>query len=562
MKDLVKNNSKYKKDSIYFIPLGGTGEIGMNLNVYQMNNFLLAVDLGFTFADDSLPGIDLVMPDPEYLINKKNNLIALLITHGHEDHIGAIPYIWPLLECPIYATPFTAELITQKLYDVGFSQDLPINIVSNSDPITLGPFEVQYIPITHSIPEARSLSIKTNIGTIIHTGDWKLDKDPIVGSTTNKQLFCEIGDEGVTALVGDSTNVLKDGWSGSEMIVKETILKLFENRKGAIIITQFASNISRLVSIIEASQSLNREVVLVGRSLWKYFKAAKKTGVINNLSVLKEKEATNLHSDQIVFICTGCQGEQRAAMSKIADDSHPRVKINSGDTVIFSSKIIPGNEKPIALLKNKLNKRGIEIIDEKFPGIHVSGHPMREEIKELYSWLKPKVVVPVHGEIQHLESHSALAIDIGSKNAPIINNGDVLKLFPGKPKIIDNVNTGRLALDGSRLIHTDHPAIKERKKLKEDGIVFITIVMTKNRCLIDSQSITVHGVLDSEADELFLSQVVDIISTIINHSDSKLSSEIMIKENTQMAVRKFFKEKFGKKPRIVVHLIKACELGD
>ena len=336
MKDLVKNNSKYKKDSIYFIPLGGTGEIGMNLNVYQMNNFLLAVDLGFTFADDSLPGIDLVMPDPEYLINKKNNLIALLITHGHEDHIGAIPYIWPLLECPIYATPFTAELITQKLYDVGFSQDLPINIVSNSDPITLGPFEVQYIPITHSIPEARSLSIKTNIGTIIHTGDWKLDKDPIVVSTTNKQLFCEIGDEGVTALVGDSTNVLKDGWSGSEMIVKETILKLFENRKGAIIITQFASNISRLVSIIEASQSLNREVVLVGRSLWKYFKAAKKTGVINNLSVLKEKEATNLHSDQIVFICTGCQGEQRAAMSKIADDSHPRVKINSGDTVIFS----------------------------------------------------------------------------------------------------------------------------------------------------------------------------------------------------------------------------------
>ncbi len=543
-------------DHIYFIPLGGTGEIGMNLNVYQLNNSLIAVDLGMTFADESLPGIDLLVPDPEYLVKNKKKLLGLLITHAHEDHIGAIPYIWPELQCPIYATPFAGELISQKCNEFSNIENIPLNIVSNSKPIKLGPFEISYIPITHSIPEARSLQIKTHLGTLVHTGDWKLDKDPLIGPKTKEKTFRTIGKKGVIAVIGDSTNAPQEGWSGSELTVKKTFLELFQNKKGTIAVTHFSSNIARLVSIISSAHSVNREVVLVGRSLKKYFNAAKKTGVIKDLRVLSEEEGKNLHPDQIILVCTGCQGEPRAAMSKLAGEYHPCLSLESGDTVIFSSKIIPGNEKPIAVLKNKLNQKGIKIIDENFKGVHVSGHPHKDEIKELYSWLKPKAVIPVHGENRHLQSHSNIALDAGIQTSPIIKNGDILKIAPGKVEVVCSIQSGKLAVDGSRLLKVNHPSIKRRNKLKENGIVLVAMAITKTGRLLGEVSITGHGIFDSEDETLLINKARILAMRIINE-DKKLSIFCAqnTKEKIRLALKKFFKDHYNKKPRIEVQLI-------
>ena len=555
MKDYLFPNSE---NSLHFIPLGGVGEIGMNLSVYQKGDSLLLVDLGFTFADETLLGIDLIVPDPEYLIENKEKIIALLVTHGHEDHIGAIPYIWPLLGCPIYARPFSSELIRQKFDDFGINNDYAINEISESSgTLNLDPFEISFINVTHSIPESSALVIKTDEAVIFHTGDWKLDDDPIIGQVTDHQALCDLRKKDILAVVGDSTNATKEGWSGSESVVQSCLNEIFEGIKGGIIVTQFASNIARLVSVIKSAHANNREVVLVGRSLWRYFSAAQRSQIIDEVRVLNDIEGSKLHRDQVVFICTGCQGESKAAMSRVASGVHPRISVTDKDTVIFSSKIIPGNEKPISRVKNLLSAKGVKIIDETFPGVHVSGHPHKEEIINLYSLLKPEVVVPIHGETIHMKAHSELAISTGVKDSPIINNGDVLRLYPRSPEIVGKVPNGRLAIDGGRLISIKDSILRSRKKLLINGSVFITLILDKNCKLFGDIKVTDKGVFRVEDSKENIDILVKSLRKVFRSiSNKKVKDDDTVIERISTSTRKIIFESYGKKPQIEVHLIR------
>lgn len=547
----------FSPNSLYFVPLGGTGEIGMNFNAYRAGGKWLAVDLGLTFADEALPGVDLVLPEPDFLADQKSDLVGLVITHGHEDHLGAVPYLWPALECPVYATPFAAALLRDKLRDFGLQERVPLHEIPDSGVLQLGPFAVRYIPVTHSIPEAHSLLIETEAGIVLHTGDWKLDAAPLVGPLTDEGAFRAAGDDGVLAVVGDSTNVLREGWSGSEETVRKRLVALIEGRKGGVAVTQFASNIARLSSVVHAAHAAGREVALVGRSLWRYLAAARAAGLVDELRVLREEEGAALHPEQVLYVCTGCQGESRAAMARIAGDTHPRVSLSSGDTVIFSSKIIPGNEKPIGRMHNRLAERGIEVIDERVPDIHVSGHPQRDELRALYSWLRPRIVVPVHGESRHLQSHAELAMETGAEAAPVISNGDVLRLAPGAVEVVGEVPTGRLAVDGAQLVPPAHASIRARRRLMQNGAIFVTIVADHSGGLHEEPAITGRGILDEEGDEPALEAAAQAVAAAFRGLNKRRRlDDDAVEEAVRLAVRRSVTHSHGKRPLIDVHLLR------
>jgi ribonuclease J len=472
----------HPKDELVFVPLGGAGEIGMNLNLYgygpEAGRKWIMIDLGVMFGGDDTPGIDVIMPDPGFIEEHKRNLLGIVLTHAHEDHIGAVGHLWPRLKVPVYATPFTAALVRGKLEEEGILDEVPLHIIPLGGELKLGPFELEFIDITHSIPEPNCIAIRTPLGTVLHTGDWKIDPNPVVGRKTDIEGLRRIGEEGVLATICDSTNVFVPGRSGSEADVAASLEAVINMCKGRVAVTAFASNVARMQSVIQAGAKAGRHVALVGRSMHKISRAAIETGYLKGIPpLIDEESAADLPPSKVLYLCTGSQGEARAALSRIATGEHPHVHLGPGDTVIFSSRVIPGNERLIHTLQNDFAMRGVEVISAEDHDVHVSGHPARDELADMYSWLRPQVAVPVHGEERHLMEHVRLAKSLQIPEAIHAPNGSVVRLAPGPATIIDEAPHGRLHLDGSVLTGRDDSAMKERRSLSFAGSVAVTIIL-------------------------------------------------------------------------------------
>ena len=544
-----------QRDALHFLPLGGAGEIGMNLNLYACQGTWLMVDLGITFAGDTLPGIDVIMPDPAFIEERREDLLAIVLTHAHEDHLGAVAYLWPRLRCPVYATPFAAAILREKLLEAKLLSEVPLNEVALSSRLELGPFALTFISLTHSIPEPNALLIETPYGRVMHTGDWKIDPDPLVGDPLDEAALRQAGEAGVLALVGDSTNATVEGESGSEGEVRETLARLVAERENGLAVTLFASNVARLESVALAARDAGREPVLVGRSLHRYMRAARACGYLEDVRLLTEEEGAQLHNSQVLYLCTGCQGEPRAAMSRIASDNHPRVSLFDGDTVIFSSKIIPGNERTIADLHNRLLRRGIEVVTEKDAGVHVSGHPCRGELRQMYQWIRPQIAVPVHGEARHMQAHGALARALQVPEPVFVENGDLLRLAPGPAAVIGRAPSGRLALDGENIVATDHVSIGARRKLMHNGAIFVSVVVDRSGRTLVSPLVSGRGVLDADdqqaAREAIAADVADAVDSLTR---AQARDERAIEEAARRAIRRALRERNGKRPVIDVQI--------
>ncbi len=479
---------------LLFLPLGGSGEIGMNLNLYSYDNNWIMVDCGISFADEYLPGIDLIMPKIDFVEGIRDDLMGLVLTHAHEDHIGAVVHLWPQFRCPIYATPFTARILRAKLADFGYLDQAQVHEVPLGGSFSLGNFDIEYVTLTHSIPEPNALNIKTPLGTIFHTGDWKIDPDPVVGMPTDAKRLIEIGDEGVLAIVCDSTNVFNKKPSGSELGVRHSLKKLLKNKDGAVFCTTFSSNVARVETLGYVAKETDRHLCLVGRSLKRNVAAARECGYLKNFpAILDEQDAAHLPRHKILYVCTGCQGEARAALMRIVQDNSRHVHIANGDTVLFSSKIIPGNELSISRMHNLLIEKSVEIITEKDAFVHVSGHPGQEELKQMYEWIRPRIVVPTHGERKHLLKQSDFAKELGLKKTIVPKNGAVVKLAPEPTGIINEVPSGRVALDGGMLIADDDMAIIERRRAMFNGVLVINAIMGSGTILKAPLVITCFG---------------------------------------------------------------------
>jgi ribonuclease J len=482
-------------DELIFVPLGGVGEFGKNLALYGYAGHWIIVDCGMAFADETVPGVDLLVPDVSFIAEQKDRLLGLVLTHGHEDHLGGVPFVWPRLECPVYATPFTASQLARKLDEVGLSDQVPVNVVPPGGSVTLGPFEISYIRVTHSILEAHSLAIRTPAGLIVHSGDWKIDPEPLIGPLIDEAQFRALGDEGVLALIGDSTNVFVPGHSGSEGALGRSLTEIIAKKTGRVAVTTFASNAPRLLSIVNAARDNGREVVVVGRSLWRTIELAKENGYLSDLpTLLEDDEAEYLPAENTLFLITGCQGETRGAMSRISSGQHKRIAFGPGDTVIFSSKIIPGNEISVGAVVNRLIYAGVEVITEKDEFVHVSGHPGREEMVQMYEWLRPKIAVPVHGDARNLSRHAALALASGVNQTLVIENGAVVRLAPGPAAVVDHVQTGRLAIMGNKPVPIDSDSIRARRKFGLNGMIVAIIVLAEDGAVAAPVRVMLRGV--------------------------------------------------------------------
>ena len=472
-----------KDDELVFLPLGGSNEIGMNFNLYGFGpthaRKWIVVDLGITFGDQTTPGVEVILPDPEFAESIAKDILGIVLTHAHEDHIGAVAWLWPRLKAPVYATPFTAFLLREKLRDAGILDEVDITEVPLSGKISLGPFELELITLTHSIPEPNGLAIRTPLGTVLHTGDWKIDPDPLLGGVTDDDAIRKLGDEGVLAMVCDSTNVFVDGHAGSEADVRKALADLIKPLTGRVAVACFASNVARMDSVIRAAEAADRRVCLVGRSMHRMSAAARSVGLMSGLKeFINEKEAKHFPQDKILYLCTGSQGEARAALARIASGTHPHVNLGKGDHAIFSSRVIPGNEVPIRNLQNSLADRGVRLCTERdHPGIHVSGHPCRDELAQMYAWARPEIAVPTHGERRHLLEHAAFARDLQVPQTVSPRNGDMVRLAPGRAEIIDEVTAGRLYVDGGMVTPENGDALKERRHAAFNGVLMVTIAL-------------------------------------------------------------------------------------
>ncbi len=541
-------------DELIFCPLGGSGEIGMNMNLYaygnEENKKWIIVDMGVTFADDSIPGIDLIFPDPGFILDKKNDLLGIVLTHAHEDHIGAIAHIWPKLNCNMYATPFTAALIEEKFKEKKIDVSSYLKIVPLNSKIKLGKFEIDFVTLTHSILEPNGLSITTPLGTVLHTGDWKVDPNPLIGGNIDEKKLKEIGKKGVTSMICDSTNIFSPGRAGSELEVRDSLLKIIELKSQKILITSFASNVARMESIFYCAKKTDRSICLVGRSMHRIYKAARKCGYLKDvIEPLEPKEAKKIAKNKILYLATGSQGEPMGAMNRIINGTHPDVFIESGDCVIFSSKMIPGNEKKLYSLQNKIVKENIDLITEENAFVHVSGHPNREDLKDMYSWVKPKCIIPVHGEHRHMIEHVAFAKEMQIPKTLQIENGDVIKLLPGKsPQIVDKAPSGRVYLDGSLGVESDSQSIKERKNISINGYLEITLIVLNNG-KIKKPVISFKGIPETGENENFIFDMEDEILNICRtFSIENKNQEKNLIETIKQNCRKIIKEKTGKKP--------------
>jgi ribonuclease J len=546
-----------KPDELVFLALGGVGEIGMNLGLYGYRDAWLMVDLGISFGDDTMPGVEIYMADPRFIVERRDKLVGLVVTHAHEDHIGAIPHLWPQLRCPIYATPFTASVLRAKLGEAGLLHEAKITEVPLSGSVTLGPFALELISLTHSIPEPNAVVLRTPVATVLHTGDWKFDPEPLVGRTADMAALYRLGEAGVDVLVGDSTNALKAGEAGSEADVRASLIDLVGRYDNRVAIACFASNVARLESAAAAGEAHGRSVALVGRSLWRMDQAARENGYLDGVRpFLREDQVEELPRDQILMICTGSQGEPRSALTRIAAQDHPNVKLDPGDTAIFSSRIIPGNERAIGRLQNQLSRRGIEVVTEAEHFVHVSGHPARDELARMYQIIRPKIALPVHGESRHLIAHAKLAEDCQVPQTMVAENGDMVRLGPGPAAIIDHVETGRLGLDGKNLVPLDSGSFRTRLRMTYSGAAVATIVLDKRGKLLAAPQLTIHGLLGGEAD-LVMAAVAEAIERTVKElsTEQRLDDEI-VREAARVAVRRAVFASHGKKPVTDVHVIR------
>ncbi|CAO3413862.1 ribonuclease J [Azospirillum endophyticum] len=546
--------------ALYFLPLGGSGEIGMNLNLYGHRGKWLMVDLGISFADDTMPGLDVIMPDPAFIAERRNDLVGLVVTHAHEDHLGAIQYLWPELRCPVYCTPFTAAFLRAKLHEKGLSATVPIHEIPLGGTVEIGPFSIEYVTMTHSIPEPNALAIRTSAGTVLHTGDWKLDPDPLVGETADEARLRAIGDEGVLALVGDSTNALVPGVAGSEATVRAALMDLFGRyRDRRIAVSCFATNVARLESIAAAAAAHDRHVALVGRSLWRINEAARASGYLADVpKFLSEHDASYLPREKLVLICTGSQGEPRSALARIAANDHPQVTLSRGDVVIFSSREIPGNERDIGRMQNQLVAQGVELVTAEEAPVHVSGHPARDELVRMYQWVRPRIAVPVHGEQRHQQAHAALAADCQVPYGIIPANGEVIRLdgLEGA-RVVATVRSGRMAVDGKRLVPLDTGMMRARNRMVNNGAAVVTLVMTATGELMTAPQVAVLGLIDEATDRDLLLDVVDAVrESVAMLPRSARADDAQVKEAARIAVRRCFNASHGKKPVTEVHLVR------
>ncbi|WP_339052088.1 ribonuclease J [Candidatus Lariskella endosymbiont of Epinotia ramella] len=545
---------KYYND-LLFLPLGGAGEIGMNLNLYYHKGKWLMVDLGIGFADGNFPGVDVVVPNVSFISKYAEDVVGLVLTHAHEDHIGGVQYFWTDFKCPIYTTKFTSEVLKAKMLEAGLGHDVVIHEMLSNKKVDIGPFNVEMIHITHSIPEMNGLMIRTDKGNIFHTGDWKLDRDPLIGQATDEVKLKSLGDEGVLAMVGDSTNIFNHGWSGSEGALQESLHEIisgFENKM--IVITTFASNIARLSAIATAAAESGRRIILAGRSLWRLYRAAIASGYLKDLpEFLPDSQISQFKRHEVLIICTGCQGELLAATNKIVDETHPNIKLHEGDVIIFSSKIIPGNEKKIYALFNKFCRKGIEVLTERDHFVHVSGHPARDEVSRMYDLIRPQIAIPVHGEAIHIHEHAKLARSKGCKHAVEIANGDVFQINSPNPIKIGVVESGYTLVDGYCLIDSDSTIIRKRRSMRDHGLVVANLLYSKN-VMVKKPRINAPGVLEYSTD----SELLDMISKELNSalkSSGRLPDKA-IEKTTVSIVRSILKQQIGKRPEIVVNIIR------
>ena len=541
------------KNELTFCPLGGSGEIGMNMNLYAYGNEndrkWIIVDMGVTFADDSMPGIDLIYPDPGFITDKKDDLLGIVLTHAHEDHIGSIVHIWPLLKCKIFATPFTAVLINEKFKEKKIDIRNYLHTVQLNDKINLGPFEIDFITLTHSILEPNGLSITTPLGTVLHTGDWKVDPNPLIGGDIDSEKLKSIGKKGVIAMICDSTNVFSPGRAGSESSVRDSLLQIIENKKKRIIVTSFASNVARMETIFYCAKKTNRNICLVGRSMNRIYKAAKQCGYLNNLiEPLDPRDANKISREKIIYLCTGSQGESMGAMNRIINDVHPDVFMEAGDAVIFSSKMIPGNEKKLYGLQNQIVKKNIEVITEENAFVHVSGHPNRDDLKDMYNWIKPNCVIPVHGEYRHMKEHISFAKEMQVPFTLQVENGDIISIDKTKSKIIDKAPSGKMYLDGTVGVPADSISIKERKNLSLNGYLEITLIIS-NKGKVIKPIISIKGIPQNDLLENFIFEMEEEINNICkSFSLNNKKQEKNLIEAIKSNCRKIIRVKTGKKP--------------
>jgi ribonuclease J len=550
-------------EELVFAPLGGAGEIGMNLSLYGFGDARrrawLAIDLGVAFARDDLPGIDLIMPDISFLQEERRNLTGLVLTHAHEDHFGALFDLWPRLKVPLYATPFTAALMEAKRAAEPGAAEIPVNVVPLGGRIKLGPFDIEFMSVAHSIPESNALIIRTALGTVLHTGDWKFDPTPLIGTPTDEGRLRALGEAGCLAVIGDSTNALRDGRSASETDVAKSLAQLIAEAPGRVAVTTFASNVARMRAVADAARACGREVVLVGRAMDRIAQVARETGYLDGVQEFRSADAYGyLPPDKVVALCTGSQGEPRAALARIAEDEHPDVTLGKGDRVIFSSRAIPGNEIAVGRVINGLVSQGVEVITDRTHLVHVSGHPRRAELEDLYRWVRPQIAIPVHGEALHLAEHAALARKTGVPQALICSNGDLVQLAPGPAGIVDSLPQGRLYKDGRLIINAEARTVADRRRLGFVGIVSIALAIDDDRGMIAGDpEVELIGIPETDAEGRPFDRLVHdtTVETVENLPRARRRDPDSVADAVKRAVRSAVAARWGKKPLCVVHVL-------
>jgi ribonuclease J len=548
---------------LVYCSLGGAGEIGMNLNLFGYGKpgeyKWIIVDIGVTFSDDNIPGIEVILPNPEFIVDQKENLLGIVLTHAHEDHVGAIAHLWPMLECPIYATPFTAAIVREKFKELKINIGSHLKIVKLGGNVKLEHFDIDYVTLTHSILEPNGLAITTPEGVVLHTADWKIDDDPLIGEKTDVKKLTDIGKKGVLAMVCDSTNIFNLGSSGSENLVRTGLFTVLEKMKNRIVITSFASNVARMETVFKVAEKVGRQVCLVGRSMNRIYQLARQCNYLQDIKVpIDVRDSKKIPKNKIVFLCTGSQGEQRAALARIANGTHPDLQLEKDDNVIFSSRIIPGNEKRLFKIFNDFSKNDINVLSEENSMIHVSGHPAREDHKKMYNWIKPKILIPVHGEQRHMAEHINFAKEMGVKFPIKVSNGEIIRLSPGEPKVIDKVTWGRVYLDGKVLIDNDSPVLKERRNMAANGYMEITVLISKNGQIKNNPVITLKGIplIEEDASEIEydLEDIVMNTCKTFNLNNSKQEKNLI--DTLKGNCRKLINDKSGKKPLVNINLVR------
>jgi len=554
------NPAPNRPDELAFLALGGVGEIGMNLSLYGYQGKWLMIDCGITFPDDTMSGIEVLMADPAFIVERRDELVGLVVTHAHEDHVGAIPYLWPRLRCPVYATPFTANFLRRKLVEVGLEHEVPITEVPMSGKFSVGPFALELITLTHSIPEPNAVVLRTPLGTVLHTGDWKFDPEPLLGADYDLAALERLGASGVLAMICDSTNAMRPGISGSEGDVRRALVDLVGRCRQRVVVACFASNVARLESAAHAAAAHDRHVGLVGRSLWRIDRTARETGYLKDVPpFLSEEEVGFLPRDKVLLLCTGSQGEPRSALARIAADEHAHIALEPGDTAIYSSRVIPGNERAIGRVQNALVRLGVDIITEHDHFVHVSGHPAQDELQRMYRAVRPQVAVPVHGEARHLRAQARLADACGVPQIIVTRNGEIVKLAPGPAAVIGEVPTGRLVADGKSLIDAGAETLKNRQRMNFNGAALATIVLDADGRLAAPPVVTVHGLAEEEGAREALQR--SLTEAIAELSARERRDDEVVREAARIAVRRALRARTGKRPVTEIHVVRLPGAG-